>query len=77
VSVFDLEPSIRHGEPDGMVNVVDAKAIGNIIGHEPTTRSLVRCRLLGSDKESVRHPNGLLFLRHCRPRCLPGCVEND
>jgi hypothetical protein len=77
VAAFDLKPSIRRGESHGIVNVIEAKAIGNIVGHDPATGVLVRCRLLGSDKESARHPIGLLILRHCRPRYLPGCVEND
>jgi hypothetical protein len=60
VSAFDLEPSLRRGESHGIVDVIEAKAIGNIVGHDPATGVLVRCRLLGSDKESARHPIGLL-----------------
>ena len=77
VSAFNLKPSVRRGESHGIVDVIEAKAIGNIVGHDPATGVLVRCRLLGSDEEAARHPIGLLILWHCRPRCLLGYVEND
>jgi hypothetical protein len=77
VSAFDLKPSVRRGESDGIVNVVEAKAISNIVRHDPTTGSLVRCGLLGGDKESARRPIGRLILQHFRPRCVPDCVQND
>jgi hypothetical protein len=70
VSAFDLEPSLRRGKSHGIVDVIEAKAIGNIVGCDPTTGSLMRCRFLGSDKESARLPIGLLILRHCRPRFI-------
>jgi hypothetical protein len=72
VPAFDLEPSLRRRESHGIVDVIEAKAIGNIVGHDPATGVLVRCRLLGSDEEAARHSIGLLILWHCRARCLSG-----